>query len=109
MVKWKRLARVSVSPKFDAAATINLSVEKGTLIKAQGSLDSLRLDYPILDKIKLEKIANKQIGNKAQYIFDASKLAATVPVIEGRFGVSKVSLPKDDHGVQIDVKVSQIK
>ena len=108
VLKWKRLARVSVSVKLVVAASAVLSTRGKATVIATGEFDKLRLDYYLLDKIELERIANKALKDKAQLIYDATQLVATVPIIAQKFRVSKVGLPSDASGVPINVDVEKV-
>lgn len=111
--KWKKILKckkaasitVSVTVKVDAHADITTS---SNVVLAKLAFDKLRLPYGILEKIPLERIANRGLRNKNFPIYDASKLVQTVPPLGSTFGISQISLPQDPTGITIVVEVSEV-
>jgi hypothetical protein len=85
--------------KFDA---------KGPIVEAYAGFDKLRLDYPILKKIPLEGIANSALRGKPVYVYDASKLIESVPVLKSRFTVDKVTLADKANGIGLGVRIRKV-
>lgn len=105
--KCKRIARLTVSPEIKAKAHCNFSTQ-GARVLAKGRFDELRLDYPILDKIPLEGLANSALDGKPVPVYDASKLIATIPIFESEFGIKSITLPPDPSGLTVTVEIVQI-
>jgi hypothetical protein len=107
VIKCDRIASITVSIDLaaDAHADVNAT---GPLVAIQAAFDRLRLDYPILDKIPLEGIANAALANQLVYVFDASKLVASVPVLGSKFKVDSVSLPPSRDSIPVGVNIKQI-
>lgn len=74
----------------------------------RGEFDSLRLDYPILDKIPLEGIANRALADRLVYVYDAAQLVETVPVLQSHFTVGSISLPPTASGISVGVTLRQV-
>ena len=68
----------------------------------------MRLDYPILEKIPLERIVNKELDKKPLAVMDVRKLVATLPVVDARFQLDSVSLPRSQRQIVIAATVRQI-
>ncbi len=107
VIKCDRIASVTVSVDLKAEAHANV-MAKGTEIIARGEFDRLRLDYDILDKIALEGIANRALGDRLLAVYDASQLVATVPLLKSRFAIGSVSLPASADGIGVEISVKQI-
>jgi hypothetical protein len=105
--KCDRLASATVT--LDVAADGHLLFSnQGTEIVAKPVFDKLRLDYPILDKIPLEDVANYALRNEEIAIFDASTLMTTIPIFNTRFQVDTLTLPNKKGGVGISGTIKQI-
>ena len=111
------MAQARLSTRCAAAITVSLDVAaeahadvsaRGPLVAVQAAFDRLRLDYPILDKIPLERIANAALANQLAYVFDASQLVASVPVLGSKFKVDSVSLPSSSNSISVGVNIKQI-
>ena len=74
----------------------------------RGVFDKLRLDYPILDQIPLEGLANLALRNKTLFAYDAAQLIATVPVLKSRFTVDSISLPASSNSLPVSVVIRQV-
>lgn len=107
VIKCERIASITVSPEIAAEAHADI-VSRGVRVFAAGAFDRLRLNYPILDKIPLEGIANRLLGQKELLVYDASELLATVPLLRSRFVVNSIALPNKSDGIGIGVDVRQI-
>lgn len=105
--KFDKIASLTVSPELKAKAHANLSLN-GTMLNATATVDELRLNYEILDKIPLEGIANDQLGNSPIFVFDASKLVSTVPLLETKFVISSLLLPSSSTSIGIGVVLKQL-
>lgn len=105
VIKCDRIGSITVSPDIAADAHADLS-SRGTRVYAKAQFDRLRLDYPILKEIPLEGLANSVLGKREMEIYDASKLVASVPVLNSSFGVDSITLPPstDSIGVGVDIK-----
>jgi hypothetical protein len=108
IIKWERLASITVSVRIQAAVHANLTVN-GAEVSAYGEFDRLRLGGDIFDKIPLEGIANEVLGHKPVFVYDASKLVQTVPILGSKFSVSSVSLPANPSGISVGVNIKQVK
>lgn len=105
--KCKRIA--SVSPALEIAAEAHATAEaNGPRVYVRGAFDKLRLDYPILEKIPLEGLANRALGGKRVLAYDASQLITTVPVLQSRFAVETLSLPTSADSIGIGVTIRKI-
>jgi len=80
----------------------------GSRIYIRGVFDKLRLDYPILDKIPLEGLANRALHDKLVCAFDAAQFVATVPVLQTKFTVGSLSLPPNPNGIGVGIIVRQV-
>ena len=107
VIKCDRIAAITVSLDVAAEAHADVSA-RGPLVAVQAAFDRLRLDYPILDKIPLERIANAALANQLAYVFDASQLVASVPVLGSKFKVDSVSLPSSSNSISVGVNIKQI-
>lgn len=107
VIKCKRIASISASPIIKAEAHAILRAEAAKIV-AHGKFDKLRLKGKILDKIPLEGIANKALDRKLVYVFDARKFVATVPTLESKFSVDKVTLPKSTDSIGVGIEVKKI-
>ncbi|MDO8999675.1 MAG: hypothetical protein Q7W45_07920 [Bacteroidota bacterium] len=105
--RWVRLASVSVSVTVDLDAYIEI-LPKGKILNARAHINNLRLAYPILKEIPLEKIANSQLEDKLIPIFDAGSFIACVPVVNSRFGIESISIPNVAGSIQIDIAIKQV-
>lgn len=109
VIKCERIASLPpVSPKLKAEAHADLRASGASVI-AQGRFDKLRLDYPILDKIPLEGIANRALADKLVFVYDASKLVATVPLLQSHFTVDSLTLPPSEDGINVGITLRQVK
>lgn len=89
----------------DASATVSTS---GTKALASANVSKLRLDYPILDKIPLEGIANSQLNGKSVTIYDASKLIETIPVIAQQFTIDSIAIPAATGETVVRVSIRKV-
>lgn len=105
--KCDRVARLTVSPDIAADAHATVSA-RSALVIIKGAFDRLRLDYDILREIPLEDAANAVLKDKLVYVYDASQLIATVPMLQSRFSVEKISLPPHPSGIGVGVTLRQI-
>ena len=105
--KFDRIASLTVSPELKVKAHADLSLS-GTILKATATIDELRLNYDILDKIPLEGIANTQLGDSPIFVFDASKLLSTVPLLESKFIISSIILPPSSTSIGIGILFKQL-
>ena len=106
VIKCKRVGSISVSP--DIAVDAQISFEgRGAQVYAKGKFNRLRLDYPILEKLPLESIANLGLKKKELMVYDARKLLATVPVLESDFGVKQIGLPQHGNGMRLEIELEQ--
>lgn len=105
--KCDRIASATVAPDIAIDAHADLTVA-GLTINAQGTFDKLRLDYPILRDLPLEGLANKLLAARTMTIYDASKLIATVPVVESRFVIEALDLPASPHGIEVGVTLRAV-
>jgi hypothetical protein len=112
--KWRKIIRCF--PLLRATATLRLKTAAHADIKAvgatvvgQGVVDTLRLKLPILDKIELAPFVNKALAGRLAFIFDASKLVATVPVLESKFTVESLTLPPNTGGISAEVSLREVK
>jgi hypothetical protein len=64
---------------------------------------------PILEKIELAPFANKALADRLAFIFDASKLIATVPVLEAKFAVETLTLPPSTAGISAEVSLREVR
>jgi hypothetical protein len=105
--KCDRVASLTVSP--DIAANAHAVVQtSGARVLVQAEFDKLRLDYDILRKIPLEGVANSALRGKSLFVYDASQLIATVPVLQSRFAVDEILLPPNSGGISVGVALRQI-
>lgn len=105
---WSRIGAITVEGlKVAIAAHANISTQN-TLIIAKGVIDKLRLDYPILRDIPLEGLANRALDGKLVFVFDAGKYLATVPVLNSRFAISSVQLPRSANGIEVGMTIKQV-
>jgi len=107
VIKCKRVAKVTVSVKIKAEAHADLRVKAAKVI-VQAEFDKLRLNYPVLDKIPLEGIANKALEDKLVYAFDAAKFVTTVPLLESNFSVDKLTLPPSTDGLNVGIEIKEV-
>lgn len=107
VIKCDRVA--SVTPTLDIAADAYATFKANrAIVEARAGFKKLRLDYPILRDIPLEGIANAALGDKPVYVYDASQLIQTVPVLKSRFTVDKVSLADKSKGIDVGVTIRQL-
>jgi hypothetical protein len=107
VIKCEKIGSITVSPDIKAALHANIE-SAGSLVTARGVFDLLRLDYPILDKIPLEGIANDALGGRLVYVYDASQLVETVPVLKSRFTVGSIALPPSSGGISVGITIRQV-
>lgn len=107
VIKCDRIGSVTVSPDIAADAHADVS-SRGTRVYAKAQFDRLRLDYPILREIPLEGIANSVLGKKEMEVYDASKLVASVPVLNSRFNVDSIALPASTESIGVGVNIKQV-
>ena len=105
--KCKRIARVTVEPDIAAEAHATLLAKEARVL-AFAKFDRLRIDEPILRKIPLEGFANRGLGDKPVYVYDASKLVATVPVLGSKFTVDKIILPPSADSIGVGVIIRKV-
>jgi hypothetical protein len=107
VIKCDRIA--SVTPTIDIAADAYATFKaNGSIVEGRAGFKKLRLDYPILRDIPLEGIANLALGNKPVFVYDASQLIETVPVLKSRFTVDKVSLAAKAKGIDVGVTIRKV-
>lgn len=105
---WDKLASVTVrNVQIAADAHVALST-KQALVVAQGVFDKLRLNYPILDQIPLEGVANNLLGPKLVAVYDAGKYVAAVPILGSKFAVNAVEIPPAKGSLIIDIQIKQV-
>lgn len=107
VVKCDRIASVTVAPEIKAKLHADFRAN-GARVYAQASFDELRLNYPILDKIPLEGIANKALGDSLVYVYDASTLMATVPVFQSKFAIASIQLPAAGGSLGVGVTIKKL-
>jgi hypothetical protein len=105
--KWVRAASITVSVELSVAASVNVFAD-GPRVVMRAAIDRLRLDYPILRNIPLEGIANRILGGKLVYVFDASRFVASIPVIETKFTVGGINLPTSTGAITVEVDATKI-
>jgi hypothetical protein len=105
--KCDRIASVTVAPDIAIDAHADLSVD-GLTITATGIFDKLRLDFPILRDLPLEGLANSLLAARSMTIYDASKLIATVPVVQSRFVIEAIDLPASPDGIEVGVTLRAV-
>ena len=102
--KWFMVLEVSLRDvRFDVAADVGLQVESKTSVVATGRVNRLRLDYPILKNIPLERIAQPYLDKEKLVVYDAKALVLTVPILGSKFAVDEAKLPNASG--QIDVQI----
>jgi len=106
VIKCERIGSITVDPDIAAEAHANVEA-RGSEVVVRGEFDRLRLDYPILDKIPLEGIANRVLGNRFVFVIDASKLVVAVPVLGSKFSVESIGLPPLPQAIGVEVVVKQ--
>jgi hypothetical protein len=90
--RWKLVSDVTVRDiKIAADGKILPGIDK-LLVLATGELTKLRLDYPILREIPLEKWANGELKNRRLPIFDAKEFVASLPLINAKYRIKTVAL-----------------
>ena len=104
---WVKLASVSVSVTVDLDAYVEL-LTNGKIVSARAHINSLRLAYPILKDIPLEGIAHGQLQNKLIPVFDAGSFVASIPLINSRFSIDKISIPNITGGIEVDISIKQV-
>lgn len=102
--KWKRIASLTISPKFGADVTIRF-YESQLKIYAQGQFDKLFLDYYILRELDLKSLANRYLKNENFEIYDAAKFVASLPYINANFRIESLSLPPRTDGLSIEIVI----
>lgn len=107
VIKCKRIASITVSPRIKAEAHAVLKAEAAKIF-AQGRFDKLRLNYNILDKIPLEGLANKALKDKLVYAYDAGNFVAAVPLLESKFTVDTVTLPASNDSLNVGISLRQV-
>lgn len=105
--KWVRVFRISISLKFKIEALATASI-RNSMIVVQGKFTKFRLDYKYFRKIKLEGIVNKAMADRLVYLYDTSKLIASIPVLDAQFGIDKVYLPAASGKLQVGVRIKKI-
>jgi hypothetical protein len=113
-LEWKKVTKceriASVSASLDIKCEAHALVEaSGAKVFVRGVFDKLRLDYPILKEIPLEKFANEALRDRAVFVYDAAKLVASVPVFESKFSIDRIALPNIAGGIDIGVSLKQLK
>lgn len=109
--KWIRLGSLTLRDvRFHPVEVdIHAHVRDLTFVELRALFRKLRLDYPILRKIPLEKYPNKAVGNKALLIYDAASYLATVPVLDSTWRVKFVRLPKPSPGrIKVEIGIKQV-
>jgi len=107
VTKCERVASITVSLDIKAKLHCDLETE-GARVKAVGKFDELRFNYPILDKLPLEGIANKSLQGKMIYIYDASGLMATIPLLQSKFSVQSIDLPSEVGKLVVAVTLKKL-
>lgn len=107
VVKHTRLLRVTLRGlKFKVGARATILTE-GALVKARGHFDTLRIDHRYLDRIPLEKLANRKLQDRTVVVFDARELVATIPTLKSKFKVDSIHVPPTPGKVSVEVTVTQ--
>lgn len=107
VIKCKQIARVSISLKIKADANATFKAEAAKVL-AYGKFNKLRLNYPILEKINLEKYANKALENQPVFVYDAAKFITVIPLLESRFAIGSIALPYNNNSLNIAISLRQI-
>ena len=102
---WDRLAAITVSGVRLAADAHAVVAAGGAVVEVRAVVDKLRLDYDLLRDIPLESFANSVLAGKPLYAYDASKLIATVPVLESRFAVQAIDVPTATGSLSVNVEI----
>jgi hypothetical protein len=105
--KCKRIARLTVEPDIAAEAHATLRAKEAQVL-AFAKFDRLRIDEPVLRRIPLEGFANQALGDKPVFVYDASKLVATVPVLGSRFSVDKIVLSPSPDSIGVGVVIREV-
>jgi hypothetical protein len=108
IVKHTLLLRVTLRGiKVRAKAKAELSTQNASVL-VRGKFDELRIDHRYLDQIPIEKIANVAMSNKPISIFDASRLIATIPVLNSQFAVDSIAIPTVPNEISVQVTLKQL-
>jgi hypothetical protein len=107
VIKCVRIGSITVSPDITAEAHADVEAD-GTRVYVRGEFDKLRLNYAILDKIPLEGIANRALRDQLVYVYNAAKIVETVPVLESRFTVDSIALPRSSDGISVEVVMKEV-
>lgn len=105
--KCEKIASLTVSPNLKAEAHADIQTQ-GARVNILVEFDKLRLAYDILDKIPLEGIANRELKGKPVFIYDASQLVTTVPVLGSKFSIDSISTPPSPDSIGVAVTLKQI-
>lgn len=105
--KWVRIARISVSVKMGINAKATALVHNKKVF-VRGEFIKLFLDYYVIRRINLAKIANKILHDKLVYVYDPSGLVATIPVLDTEFGVDKINLPQTSGAFRVEIDIKAI-
>lgn len=92
--------------RFEGAAHADLATEAAT-VKCTARCDRLRLDYPILREIPLEGLANRFLGDKPVFVYDATKLLPAFPVIGTKLDIKAIELPKTTGAIEVIAQVEK--
>jgi|GEM_PF-2922825 len=103
---WTQKGHVDASIEFRSKIIINASIANNSLWLS-GLFRELRINKPYFDKIKLENIANRYVGDKRHEVLRLGALVATIPVIDQTYGISGAQITGSD-GIQVNIEVSQL-
>lgn len=105
---WDRIGSLTVrGVRFEAEAHALATVNEAK-VTVNGVFDRLRLDYRILDKIRLEGIANRKLKERTLIAVDAAELVATMPVLRSRFRPHSIELPDSDRRLVANITLAQL-
>jgi hypothetical protein len=107
VIKCDRILSVTPTVDVKADAYANCAAN-GATVYLRGAFDKLVLDYPILDQINLAGIANLALRSKLVYVYDASQMIETIPILKSRFTVDKISLPNSASGIDVSVTIRKL-
>lgn len=93
VTKSKRILKVTLKDIKTELSVVAEIMVSGPLVRVFANVIKLRLKYKYLDKIPLEKLANKKLSDKPVIAFDASKFVATMPMLGSKFRVQKIAVP----------------
>ncbi|MBS0188716.1 MAG: hypothetical protein JSS51_11645 [Planctomycetes bacterium] len=92
--------------RFEGEAHADLATDAAT-VKCYGRCDRLRLDYPILREIPLEGLANRFLDGKPVFVYDATKLLPSFPVIGTSLDIKAIEIPKTSGAIEVIAQVEK--